>query len=158
MAPFYELGSTVSRLQCHNEVTVYILLLFLQELLVLIWSTSEVWKAKLTLDPTNGFDPGFVPMFIEELNIKGPFTTNKLQAAIKRIRNGKACGLDEIPGEVWKLEEFHPLLLHCCNSVYNQNLIDRWIEGCLLPFHKKGDLSVAMNFREITNCNRCKDA
>ena len=56
VALFYELGWTVSRLQCHNEETVYFLLLYLQDFLVLIWSTSEGWKAKLTLDPTSGFD------------------------------------------------------------------------------------------------------
>ena len=27
------------------------------EFLVLIWSTAEEWKAKLTLDPPNGFQP-----------------------------------------------------------------------------------------------------
>ena len=27
-----------------------------------------------------------------------------------------------------------------CNAVYNQNLIDRWMKGCILPFPKRSDL------------------
>ena len=37
-----------------------------------------------------------------------------------------------------------------CNAVYNQNLIDRWMKGCILPFPKKGDLRLAKNYRGIT--------
>ena len=37
-----------------------------------------------------------------------------------------------------------------CNAVYNQNPIDRWMKGCILPFPKKGDLGLAKNYRGIT--------
>ena len=37
-----------------------------------------------------------------------------------------------------------------CNAVYNQNPIDRWTKGCILPFPKKGDLGLAKNYRGIT--------
>ena len=33
--------------------------------------------------------------------------------------------------------------------VYNQNPIDRWTKGCILPFPKKGDLWLAKNYRGI---------
>ena len=74
----------------------------------------------------------------------------ELKLAINRIQNGKACGLDEIPAEVWKLEEFHHTLLDMTNSVYNQDPIARWSEGCLLPFPKKGNLGITTNYRGIT--------
>lgn len=61
------------------------------------------------------------------------------------VKAHKACGLDEIPAEVWKLPDFHQILLNLCNSVYNGDSIDRWTEGCILPFPKKGDLSIAKN-------------
>ena len=32
----------------------------------------------------------------------------------------------------------------------NQNPIDRWMKGCILPFPKKGDLGLAKNYRGIT--------
>ena len=41
-------------------------------------------------------------------------------------------------------------LLRHCNAVYNQNPIDRWMKGCILPFPKKGDLGLAKNYRGIT--------
>ena len=42
------------------------------------------------------------------------------------------------------------ILLRHCNAVYNQNPIDRWMKGCILPFPKKGDLRLAKNYRGIT--------
>ena len=61
-----------------------------------------------------------------------------------------AAGLDEIPPEVWKTRQFDDILLRHCNAVYNQNPIDRWTKGCILPFPKKGDLGLAKNYRGIT--------
>ena len=37
-----------------------------------------------------------------------------------------------------------------CYAVYNQNLIDRWTKGCILPFPIKGNLRLAKNYRGIT--------
>ena len=34
--------------------------------------------------------------------------------------------------------------------LYIQNTIDRWKNGCILPFFKKGDLGIAKNYRGIT--------
>ena len=89
--------------------------------------------------------PGFNP------DIKlGPFTQEELDSVLRKIRNMKAAGLDEIPPEVWKTRQFDDILLRHCNAVYNQNLIDRWIKGCILPFPKKGDLGLTKNYRGIT--------
>ena len=80
---------------------------------------------------------------ITKLDIKtGLFTSYELTKAIKSIQNGKAVGLDEIPAEVLKLES--------CNSVYSQETIERWREGCILPFPKKENLSLTKNYRGIT--------
>ena len=51
---------------------------------------------------------------------------------------------------MWKTRQFEDILLPHCNAVYNQNPIDRWIKGCILPFPKKGDLGLAKNYRGIT--------
>ena len=58
MAPFYQWGLTASKLQSHYEEAVYFLPQSSQKFLVLIWSTSEGWKAELTLEPPSGFDHG----------------------------------------------------------------------------------------------------
>ena len=51
---------------------------------------------------------------------------------------------------MWKTRKFDDILLRHCNAVYNQNHIDRWMKGFILPFPKKGDLGLAKNYRGIT--------
>ena len=83
------------------------------------------------------------------LNIKlGHFTTTELEAV--KVKGRKAAGLDDILPEVWKSGEFNDILLQLCNEVYDQNAIDKWTEGCILPFPKKGDLGITQNYRGIT--------
>ena len=87
----------------------------------------------------------------KQLDIKlGLFTKEELDSVLRKIKNRKAAGLDEIPPEVWKTRQFDDILLRQCNAVYNQNTIDRWMKGCILPFSKKGDLGLAKNYRGIT--------
>lgn len=86
-----------------------------------------------------------------KLNIKkGTFSMEELKAAKKQMKSGKACGLDNIPAEVWLTGDFDDELLDFCNKVYQLNPIDRWTEGCILPFPKKGDLGLTTNYRGIT--------
>ena len=80
----------------------------------------------------------------------GLFTKDELDSILRKIKNRKAAGLDEIPPEVWKTRQFDDILLRRCNAVYNQNPIDRWMKGCILLFSKKGDLGLAQNYRGIT--------
>ena len=87
----------------------------------------------------------------KQLDIKlGPFTQEELNSVQRKIKNRKAAGLDEIPPEVWKTRQFDDILLRHCNAVYNQNPIDRWMKGCILPFPKKSDLGLTTNYRGIT--------
>ena len=87
----------------------------------------------------------------KQMDIKlGPFTQEELDSFLRKIKNRKAAELDEIPPEVWKTREFDDILLRYCNTVYNQNTIDRWMKGCILLFLKKGDLGLAKNYRGIT--------
>ena len=55
-----------------------------------------------------------------------------------------------IPPEVWKTRKFKDILLRYFNAIDNQNTIDRWKKGCILPFPKKGDLGIAKNYQVIT--------
>ena len=87
----------------------------------------------------------------KQLDIKlGPFTQEELYSVLRKIKNRKAAGFDEIPPEVWKTRQFDDILLRQCNAVYSQNRIERWTKGCILPFPKKGDLGLAKNYRGIT--------
>ena len=49
-----------------------------------------------------------------------------------------------------KTRQFENILIRHCNTVYNQNPIERWMKGCIFPFSKKGDLGLAKNYRSIT--------
>ena len=43
----------------------------------------------------------------KELDIKlGPFTQEELDSVLRKIKNRKAAGLDEIPSEGWKTKQF----------------------------------------------------
>ena len=87
----------------------------------------------------------------KQLDIKqGLFTQEELDSVLRKIKNGQAADLDEIPSEVWKTRQFDDILLWQCNAVYNQNPIYRWMKGCILPFSKKGDLGLAKNYQGIT--------
>ena len=76
----------------------------------------------------------------------GPFTQEEPDSVLRKIKNRKAAGIDEIPPEVWKTRQFVDILLRHCNAVYNKIPIDRWTKGCILPFPKKGDLGLAKNY------------
>ena len=80
----------------------------------------------------------------------GPFTQEELDSVLRKIKIRKVAELNEISPEVWKTKKFDDILLRHCNAVYNQNPIDRWMKGCILPFPKKGDLGLAKNYRGIT--------
>ena len=61
----------------------------------------------------------------------------ELNLVIRKVKNRKAAGLDEIPPEVWKTREFNDILLQHCNAVYNQNTIDRWTREASSPSLRK---------------------
>ena len=55
----------------------------------------------------------------KQLDIKlGPFTKEELDSVLRKIKNRKAAGLDEIPPEVWKTRQFDDILLrHFTQSI-----------------------------------------
>ena len=52
----------------HFEEAVYFLPFSSQKFLLLILSTSEGWKAELTLEPPSGFEHGTPGFIIQHLN------------------------------------------------------------------------------------------
>ena len=80
----------------------------------------------------------------------GPFTREESDSVLRKIKNRKAAGLDEIPPEVWKTRQLDDILLRHFNAVYNQNPIDRWMKGCILSFPKNDYLGLFKNYRGIT--------
>ena len=84
----------------------------------------------LLANPPNVTQEPITRIIRKQLDIKlGPFTKEELYSVLRKIKNRKAAGLDEIPPEVWKTRQFDDILLRHCNAVYNQNPIDRWMKG-----------------------------
>ena len=73
-----------------------------------------------------------------------------LDSVLRKFKNRKAAGLDEIPPEVWKTRKFNDILLRYCKAVYNQNTIDRWTNECILSFSMKRGQGIAKNYWAIT--------
>ena len=110
----------------------------------------EQYFKNLLGNPPKIRDEPITRIISKHLDIKLDPFTKELDSVLRRIKNRKAAGLDEIPPEVWKTRQFNDILLRQCNAVYSQNRIERWTKGCILPFPKKGDLGLAKNYRGIT--------
>ena len=51
-------------------------------------------------------------MISQQLDIKiGPFTLEELGSVLRKIKNRKTAGLDEIPPMVWKTRQFDDIVL-----------------------------------------------
>ena len=114
----------------------------------------KLWKQhfqNLWGNPPKGTHEPITRIISKELDIKiGPFTLEELDSLLRKIKNRKAAGFDEIPPELWKTRQFDNILLRHCNAVYNPNPKDWWMKESLPPFLKKGDLVFAKNYRGIT--------
>ena len=80
-----------------------------------------------------------------------PFTLDEVATAIKQISSSKAFGPDNIPALIWKNKIFHNLLLDLCNHTFsNLSPPKIWHKSQIIPMPKKGDLSIATNYRGIS--------
>lgn len=86
-----------------------------------------------------------------------PITWSEISVALKMSRKNKACGVDGIPTEVYKLVEDSPNsdlakgLAVILNQSFNGNKTpDQWSESIVVPILKKGDRSDPNNYRGIS--------
>ena len=86
------------------------------------------------------------------LNINtNPFTASELEVVIKQLKSSKAFGPDNIPALIWKDPNFNTLLLNICNHTFSTHSPPSiWHESQIIPMPKKGDLSLATNYRGIS--------
>ena len=87
-----------------------------------------------------------------ELNISvSPFTLKELQSVQSETKPCKAFCPDHIPPIIWKDDNFHDLLLRLCNIAFEDNVCTvHWLNSNIIPVPKKGDLSLATNYRGIS--------
>ena len=78
-----------------------------------------------------------------------PDNEGRFDSVVRKIKNRKAAGFDEISPEVWKTRKFDHILLQHCNAVYNQNPINGLMKGWIISFPEIGDLRLAKNYPGI---------
>ena len=88
----------------------------------------------------------------EQLNIAtSPFTLSELSAVVKQLKSSKAFGPDNIPALLWKDPHFSTILLNLCNHTFSTLTPPKiWRTSQIIPVPKKGDLSLANNYRGIS--------
>ncbi|XP_067217103.1 LINE-1 retrotransposable element ORF2 protein [Linepithema humile] len=82
----------------------------------------------------------------------------EIKEAIKKLRNGKAMGVDGIPGEAWKYggEEVEEWVWSWCNRVWRgEGWPERWKEGVVVPIRKKGEGEKVEDYRGVTLMSSC---
>uniref|UniRef100_A0AAR2LU20 Reverse transcriptase domain-containing protein n=1 Tax=Pygocentrus nattereri TaxID=42514 RepID=A0AAR2LU20_PYGNA len=77
----------------------------------------------------------------------------EVRAALKRMKNGKAVGPDDIPVEVWRClgEKAVDFLTRFFNKILeSERMPDEWRSSVLVPiFKNKGDVQSCSNYRGI---------
>ena len=98
-------------------------------------------------------DPPTFPMANEELEISTEqISKAEIRRALKKMKSGKAAGIDNIPPEAWKAGEevsvdaIHELFIR----IWDEETIPHdWKKGLLVKLPKKGDTSQCKNWRGI---------
>ena len=86
--------------------------------------------------------------------LNSPISEDEVKKAVKRLKNGKACGEDKILNEMIKaFSETHMgVLTNIFNIVLQSgHMPDEWVIGIIKPIYKnKGDINDPDNYRGIT--------
>jgi len=94
----------------------------------------------------------------DELNIRtGRITRIEIKNAIKKLKNWKVAGRDNIPPEAIKAggDMSEEVLLDLCNRKWSEEKIpEEWQKGLIIKLPKKGDLSYCQNWRGIMLLNK----
>ena len=86
--------------------------------------------------------------------LNSPISEDEVKKAVKRLKNGKACGEDKILNEMIKaFSETHMGVLTKIFNIVLQNghMPHEWVIGIIKPIYKnKGDINDPDNYRGIT--------
>ena len=75
-------------------------------------SQQDVHFKNLLRNPPEVTHEPITRIISKQLDIKlGVFTQEELDSVLRKIKNRKAAGFDEIPPEVWKTRKFDDILL-----------------------------------------------
>jgi hypothetical protein len=93
--------------------------------------------------------PVYRQRIVANVILEGAWTVRECETALKSIRNHKACGIDEMVGEILRLPFFFDMIHGYCNDYYNGVVPLEVLVTKLALVPKKGDLTVVQNYRGI---------
>lgn len=85
--------------------------------------------------------------------VEEEISKKEIKEALGKLKNGKAMGVDEIPGEAWKYggEVVEDWIWKLCNRVWGgEGWPEKWKEGVIVPLVKKGEGEKVEDYRGIT--------
>jgi len=81
------------------------------------------------------------------------FTSNGIKCILENLDPSKSSGPDNIPTRILKLcaAEISPVLQIIFSQSYQEGLLPSdWVQGNVIPIHKKGDRTTPANYRPIS--------
>ena len=85
-----------------------------------------------------------------------PPSIEEVRIAIKRLKNNKSAGLDNLPSELFKsggekvVDHIHQIVVKIWNQ---ESWVSQWNESWINPIFKKGDRTLCDNYRGISILN-----
>ena len=76
-----------------------------------------------------------------------------MEAAVKTLKEGKAAGVDNIPGELIKAggDDMISALTNICNRIWQTGEWPTpWTQSLIITLPKKGNLQLCQNYRTIS--------
>ena len=100
------------------------------------------------------FDTNLLVTNGSNCDLNSEFTVSELKKMIKKLKNGKACGIDNLSNEFFKNcpESVILIIVELFNIVFNTGIVpDDWCVGFIQPlFKNKGSKNDPDNYRGIT--------
>ena len=81
-----------------------------------------------------------------------PLSREEILEAIKRLKNNKAAGIDNISAELIKYggQHLHDKIISLIMDIWQEETMpEEWDEGILVALHKKEDRTICSNYRGI---------
>ena len=86
------------------------------------------------------------------------FTSNGIKCILENLDSSKSAGPDSIPTRILKLcaTEISPILQIIFSQSFKEGILPSdWLQGNVIPIHKKGDPIVPANYRPISLTSVC---